>query len=235
MSKVIKIFIFFIVILLVLNKQIISHVLLYGFSKWIDREIAVDKFRINYKQNLIIINGAKIKNLNEFYYDNIVESEEIILNYNFKSLFSNLIIINSLIIKNPIFFLEFIEKSTTEFSPYKIQEMYDDNIGGVKKIIKSKPYKIWPTKDKDINFLILKVKINGAKVLIKTFFSPTPTNIDLSNIYHSRVGNGADGGEYLHHKSFLKNTMVNMIATISDLKLKNFLEKIYNYENLYKQ
>ena len=63
MSKAIKIFIFFIVVLLVFNKQIISHTLLYGFSKWIDREIAVDKFRINYKQNLIIINGAKIKNL----------------------------------------------------------------------------------------------------------------------------------------------------------------------------
>ena len=235
MSKVIKILIFFIVVLLVLNKQIISHVLLYGFSKWIDREIVVDKFRINYKQNLIIINGAKIKNSNEFYYDNIVESEEIILNYNFKSLFSNLIIINSLIIENPIFFFEFLEKPTTEFSPYKIQEMYDDNVGGVNKIIKSKPYKIWPTKDKDINFLILKVKINGAKVLIKTFFSPTPTNINLSNIFSTRIGNGGERGDYTHHKTFLKNLLIDTIAKIPDLKLKNFLDKIYNYENLYRQ
>ena len=86
MSKVINIFIFFIVVLLVLNKQIISHVLLYGFSKWVDREIVVDKFQINYKKSLIIINGAKIKNLDEFYYDNLVEIQKVILRYNFKSL-----------------------------------------------------------------------------------------------------------------------------------------------------
>ena len=185
MSKVINIFIFFIVVLLFLNKQIISHVLLYGFSKWVDREIVVDKFQINYKKSLIIINGAKIKNLDEFYYDNFAESEKIILNYNFKSLFSNLIIINSLIIENPRFYLEFVEKPTTELSPYKTQEMYDDNIGKVEKIIKSRPYKIWPKKDIDINFLILKVKMNGSKVFIQTSFSPISTRIDLSDILAS--------------------------------------------------
>ena len=113
--------------------------------------------------------------------------------------------------------------------------MYDDNVEGVKKILKSEPYKIWPTKDRDINFLILKAKMNGAKVLIKTFFSPTPTNIDLSNIFSTRIGNGGEGGDYIHHKTFLKNLLINTVAKIPDLKLKNFLEKIYNYENLYKQ
>ena len=233
MSKVIKIFIFLIVVLLVFNKQVISHTLLYGFSKWIDREIIVDKLQINYNQNSITINGAKIKNPSGFYYDNFIELEKIILSYNFKSLFSDLIIINNVIVENPKFFLEVIEQPSVELSPYKKQKMYNDNIGGVKKIIKTTPSKIWPKKDKDTNFLILKVKINRAKALIKTPFSPIVTKIDLSNIYYSRVGNGWQRGSYIHHKVALKQIYYNMIARIPDLELKNFLKEIYNYKNLY--
>ena len=146
MLKVTRIFIFFIVVVLIFNKQIISNVLLYSFSKWVDREIEVDKFRISYRQNLITINDVKIKNLNKFYYDNLVELEKVILSYNFKSLFSNLIIINNLIVENPKFFLEVIEKPSIELSPFNVQKMYDDNVGGVNKIVKSRPSKIWPKK-----------------------------------------------------------------------------------------
>ena len=86
MSKVIKIFIFFVVVFLIFNKQIISHVLLYSFSKWIDREIAVDKFQISYKQNSIIINGAKIKNSSEI--KALVDADNLdkAINYFLKSL-----------------------------------------------------------------------------------------------------------------------------------------------------
>ena len=84
MLKAGKIFIFFIVILLVFTKQIISYSSLYFFSKWIDREVTVDAFQINYKQSSIMINNIKIKNPNKFYYDNFLESEKLILNYNFK-------------------------------------------------------------------------------------------------------------------------------------------------------
>ena len=66
MLKIIKIFIFLIVVLLIFNKQIISQVLLYSFSKWVDREIVVDKFKINYARSMLIITGAKVKNLNRY-------------------------------------------------------------------------------------------------------------------------------------------------------------------------
>ena len=154
------------------------------------------------------------------------------LNYNFKSLFSDLIIINNLIIENPKFFLEIVEKPSIELSPYKIQEIYDDNIGEAKKIIKSEPCKIWPKKDKDTNFLILDVKINGAKAFIKTSFTPNHTKIDFSNIHFTRIGNGGEGGNYIHHKDALKLIYYDLIARISDLELKNFLKKIYNYKSL---
>ena len=232
MSRIIKIFIFFIALVLVFNKQIISQVLLYSFSKWIDREIEIDKFQLRYNPNSIIAHGIKIKNSNEFYYDNFVELEKIILSYNFKSLFSNLIIINDLTIENPNFFLEIIEKPSVELSPFNVQQMYDDNVGGVKKILKTKPSKIWPTKDKDTNFLILDIKINGAKAFIKTPLSPDHTKINLSNIHFKRIGNGGKGGHYIHHKDALKLIYYDLIASIPDLELKNFLKKIYNYKSL---
>ena len=84
--------------------------MLYGVSKWTRHEITLDKLQINYNQSLITINGLKIKNPNEFYYDNIFESEKIILSYNPQSLLTSLITYNNLIIENPKFFVELIEE-----------------------------------------------------------------------------------------------------------------------------
>ena len=217
MSKIIKIFILLIVVVLVFNKQIISYALIYGFSKWTRHEITLDKLQINYIQSLITINGLRIKSPNEFYYDNIFESEKITLSYNPQSLLTNLITYNNLIIENPKFFVELIEESP---------KVYDDNISVAKKYIKNTPDKIWPDKDKkkDINFLILKTEIKGAKVSIKTSHLTTPTKIDLSDMYFNKIGNEKG---YQHYKDVFKLIFFDMYARISDPKLKKLLKKTY--------
>ena len=217
MSKTIKIFILLIVIVLVFNNQIISYALIYGFSKWTRYEITLDKLQINYIQSLITINGLRIKSPNEFYYDSIFESEKITLSYNPQSLLTNLITYNNLIIENPKFFVELIEESP---------KVYDDNISVAKKYIKNKPDKIWPDKDKkkDINFLILKTEITGAKVSIKTSHLSTPTKIDLSDMYFNKIGNEKG---YQHYKDVFKLIFFDMYARISDPKLKKLLKKTY--------
>ena len=217
MSKTIKIFILLIVIVLVFNNQIISYALIYSFSKWTRHEITLDKLQINYIQSLITINGLRIKSPNEFYYDNIFESEKITLSYNPQSLLTNLITYNNLIIENPKFFVELIEESP---------KVYDDNISVAKKYIKNTPDKIWPDKDKkkDINFLILKTEIKGAKVSIKTSHLSTPTKIDLSDMYFNKIGNEKG---YQHYKDVFKLIFFDMYARISDPKLKNLLKKTY--------
>ena len=217
MSKTIKIFILLIVVVLVFNKQIISYALIYGFSKWTRHEITLDKLQINYIQSLITINGLRIKSPNEFYYDNIFESEKITLGYNPQSLLTNLITYNNLIIENPKFFVELIEESP---------KVYDDNISVAKKYIKNKPDKIWPDKDKkkDINFLILKTEITGAKVSIKTSHLSTPTKIDLSDMYFNKIGNEKG---YQHYKDVFKLIFFDMYARISDPELKKLLKKTY--------
>ena len=217
MSKTIKIFILLIVVVLVFNKQIISYALMYGFTKWTRHEITLDKLQINYIQSLITINGLRIKSPNEFYYDNIFESEKITLSYNPQSLLTNLITYNNLIIENPKFFVELIEESP---------KVYDDNIGVAKKYIKNTPDKIWPDKDKkkDINFLILKTEIKGAKVSIKTSHLSTPTKINLSDMYFNKIGNEKG---YQHYKDVFKLIFFDMYARISDPKLKKLLKKTY--------
>ena len=217
MSKTIKIFILLIVIVLVFNNQIISYALIYSFSKWTRHEITLDKLQINYIQSLITINGLRIKSPNEFYYDNIFESEKITLGYNPQSLLTNLITYNNLIIENPKFFVELIEESP---------KVYDDNISVAKKYIKNTPDKIWPDKDKkkDINFLILKTEIKGAKVSIKTSHLSTPTKIDLSDMYFNKIGNEKG---YQHYKDVFKLIFFDMYARISDPELKKLLKKTY--------
>ena len=217
MSKTIKIFILLIVIVLVFNNQIISYALIYSFSKWTRHEITLDKLQINYIQSLITINGLRIKSPNEFYYDNIFESEKITLGYNPQSLLTNLITYNNLIIENPKFFVELIEESP---------KVYDDNISVAKKYIKNTPDKIWLDKDKnkDINFLILKTEIKGGKVSIKTSHLSTPTKIDLSDMYFNKIGNEKG---YQHYKDVFKLIFFDMYARISDPKLKKLLKKTY--------
>ena len=221
MPKTIKIFIFFVVVLLVFNKQLVTYYYSYKFSKWIERQFVVDKFYIDYP-NSIVVSGAKIINPNPFYYDYILESEKIALSFDLKSLlFSHLVIINNLTVENPKFFLEIIENlPKNEDSPIT----YDDNIGVAKKITENTPDKIWPDKKKDINFLISKAKIIGAKTFIKTSFLPIPTEIDLSDMYFNKIGNEKG---YQHYKDVFKLIFFDMYARIYDPKLKKLLKKTY--------
>ena len=223
MSKTIKIFIFFVVVLLVFNKQLVTYYYSYKFSKWTERQFVFDKFYIDYP-NSIVVSGIKIINPNPYYYDYILESERIALSFDLKSLlFSNLVIINNLTVENPKFFLEIIENlPKTEDSPIT----YDDNIGVAKKITENTPDKIWPDKKKDINFLILKAKIIGAKAFVKASSLTTPAKIDLSDMYFNKIGNEKN---YQHYKEVLKLILFDIIASTSNLELKKLLKKIYNF------
>ena len=229
MSKAIKIFILLIVVALVFNKQLITYYYSYKFSKWIERQFVVDKFYIDYP-NSIVVSGIKIKNSNPFYYEYILESEKIALNFDLKSLlFSNLIIINNLIVENPKFFLEIVEinENSSKNEDSSITPItYDDNIGLAKKITENTPDKIWPDKKKDINFLILKTKISGAKAFIKISSLTTPTKIKLSDMYFNNIGNEKN---YQHYKEVLRLILFDTIASTTDFELKKLLKKIYNY------
>ena len=225
MAKVIKIFILLIIVALVFNKQLVTYYYSYKFSKWIERQFVVDKIYIDYP-NSIVVSGIKIKNPNPFYYEYILESEKIALNFDLKSLlFSNLIIINNLIVENPKFFLEIVEINKNSSKNEDSSITYDDNIGLAKKITENTPDKIWPAKKKDINFLILKASIRGTKAFIKTSSKSTPTKVILSDMYFNKIGNEKN---YQHYKDVLNIIFFDMIEKTPDLEIKRLLNKIYN-------
>ena len=226
MSKAIKIFFLLIIVTIVFNKQLLTYYYSYKFSKWVERKFVFDEFLIDYP-NSIIVYGTKIKNSNPFYYENIFESEKITLSFDVKSLlFSKLIIINNLTIESPIFFLDIIESNKDLAEGEKSSKVYDDNIGLAKKINENIPDKIWPPKKRDINFLILKAQITGAKALIKVSSFERPTETKLSDMYFNKIGNEKN---YQHYKEVLKLILFDIMARTTNFELKGLLRKIYKY------
>lgn len=226
MSKTIKFIFLLILLLTIFNKQLIIHYCSYKFSKWTERKLVFDKFYIDYP-NKIEINGIQIKNSNNFFYDNLIESDKVILELDPKSLFfSNLIIIEKLVIEKPKFFLDIVESKNDLKSNGKKPKNYSDNIGLAKKINKNLPAKIWPEKKRDINFLILKTSIIDAKALIKVSTISKPSETKLSNMYFNKIGNEKN---YQHYKDVLKIILFDIMASTTNSDLKKILKDVYKY------
>ena len=226
MAKVIKLFFSLLVIVLIFNKQLISYYYSYKFSKWTERELVFDKFDIDYP-NKIEISGIKLKNSKNLFYDNIFESDKVTIVFELNSLFfSNLIIVQSLKIESPRFFLDIFENNKTKIDNTNSSKIFEDNIGLAKKINENSPDKIWPEKRRDINFLILKAEITGAKAFIKVSTLPIPSEVKLSNMQFNKIGNEKN---YQHYKDVLRIILFDIMASTSELELKKILKTIYKY------
>ena len=226
MLKVIKFFFLLFVLILIFNKQLISYYFSYKFSKWTERELVFDKFDIDYP-NKIEISGIKLKNSKNLFYDNIFESDKVTIVFELNSLFfSNLIIVQSLKIESPRFFLDIFENNKTKIDNTNSSKIFEDNIGLAKKINENFPDKIWPKKRRDINFLILKAEITGAKAFIKVSTLPIPSEVKLSNMQFNKIGNEKN---YQHYKDVLRIILFDIMASTSELELKKILKTIYKY------
>jgi hypothetical protein len=227
MKKLIIIFIFIIVNIIFFNKKIVEIYFSYKLSNWVEKQIIFDDFNIEYP-DLISINHLKILNLDQFFYENIFEAERVDIKFDLKSLlFNELIIINHLIIKKPKFFLELIEKKLN--SEELIQDkknIYEDNIGLAKRINENLPDKIWPTKKKDVNFLISRSHILDGKAYIKISSTIESVEVSLSNFKFVNVGNHK---EHQHYKETLKIMFFDMFASVENYDLKKLLKKVYNF------
>jgi len=183
--------------------------------------VSIDQINFNYS-GLIKIKNIRITNLEKFYYQNIFEADEIDINIKLNSLLTDLIIVKDLNIKNPIFYLDIkIDKDKS-----LNQSLYEDNIGLAKKINENIPDKIWPKKRRDINFLIIKSNIEGAKAKLKiSNISYSPT-INLSNMNFSNFGNEK---KYQHYKDILRIMLFDVFARTENIEVKKILKQIYKF------
>ena len=91
------------------------------------------------------------------------------------------------------------------------------------------PDKIWPKKDKDVNFIIRRAVLSGATANIKISSIPEPAKINLSEMMFSNFGNEK---EYQHYKDILKIILFDLYARVENRRLKkNFKKNIQSLRN----
>ena len=106
------------------------------------------------------------------------------------------------------------------------KNIFDDNIGVAKKINENLPDKIWPTKKKDINFLILKSSIDNGTAYIRISSVNDPSKINLSSFEFFKTGNQKG---FQHYKDVLKIIFFDIYARETDQIKKKILKAVYKF------
>ena len=222
MSKLIKGLLILLLVIFLFNKNILSFLFVKKFESWVERQVKIEKIYFDYS-GLVIVEKLKVLNSNQNYYDNLLKAEKIVFNIDVKSIFSDLIIVKSLNIKNPEFFLDI---NYNEIVKENQKNVINDNIGLAKKLNEKLPDKVWPKKKKDVNFLIKESSLTSPKANIKISSISKPITFSLSDMKFTEFGNDED---YRHYKDILKSILFDLYARVSDRKYKKILKQIYNF------
>ena len=223
MSRITLIVLIIISILIFFNKKIISYYYINKFSNWVERPVKINKLKFNYS-GYVKIEDIEISNNNKNYFKNIFKAKKIEINFDMNSIFSDLIIIESLNLYDPEFFLDINIKKNLQNTDNK--KIYEDNIGLAKKINENIPDKIWPKKNKDINFLIKKSNLYGSLGYIKVPQISNPSKIKLSQMKFYSFGNDKN---YRHYKDILNSILFDLYARTDKIELKQLLKEIYKF------
>ena len=223
MPRITVIVLIIISILIFFNKKIVSYYYINKFSNWVERPVKIKKLEFNYS-GYVKIEDIEISNNNKNYFKNIFKAKKIEINFDANSIFSDLIIIKSLNIYDPEFFLDINFKK--DYQNTDNRKIYVDNIGLAKKINEKIPDKIWPKKNKDINFLIKKSNLYGSLGYIKVPQISKPSKIKLSEMKFTSFGNDKN---YRHYKDILNSILFDLYARTDEIELKQLLKEIYKF------
>ena len=223
MSRITAIVLIIISILIFFNKKIVSYYYINKFSNWVERPVEIKKLKFNYS-GYVKIEDIEISNNNKNYFKNIFKAKKIEINFDMNSIFSDLIIIESLNLYDPEFFLDINIKKNYQNTDNK--NIYEDNIGLAKKINENVPDKIWPKKNKDVNFLIKKSNLYGSLGYIKVPQISIPSKIKLSQMKFFSFGNDKN---YRHYKDILNSILFDLYASTNEIELKQLLKEIYRF------
>ena len=203
-------------------KNILSHVFIKNFSKWTERSTKLEISKIDFLNSSIEINKIKIRNKDGFFNKNVFEAESIFIQFDFRSIFSNEVVIKKLIIHKPNFYFEI---KTNSQKNKKVL----DNLNLSEKVLKNHSPKIYPKKDKDKNFIIFELFIKNSRAHIHYSNNQDNLNLNLSDMAFSKVGNLKNEGnkKTQHYKDVLEIILKNIFIRIPDQKLKDLIKKNY--------
>ena len=223
MSRITVIVLILISILIFFNKKIVSYYYINKFSKWVERPVKIKKLNFNYSGN-VKIEDIQILNYDKNYFKNIFKAKKIEISFDMNSIFSDLILIKNLDIHDPEFFLDINIKNDSQNTDNK--KLYEDNLGLAQKINENTPDKIWPKKNKDINFLIKKSNLYDSLGYINVPQISKPSKIKLSQMKFSSFGNDKN---YRHYKDILNSILFDLYARTDEIELKQLLKEIYKF------
>ena len=203
------------------NKKIISQIIIFNSQKWIGYSVSLNISKIDIISGTLEINQVKVKNKDNFFNENIFEADEIKINFNLKSFVSDLVVLDKVILINPIFYFE-IKNLKNDDKKIK------DNLDLAEKFSDNHQPKIYPKKKQDKNFIIHNLEIKKLKVMIKYPKNDKNLKINLSNMNFINIGNSVKNNKkFTHYKDITSIVLASAFYQISDFDLRSFIKKNY--------
>ena len=220
MKKIIIFFLILLIFIFLFDNKILSYSFSKQISNWTEYNSKINISKINYFKGELEIDKIKINNTKNIK-SGIFYANLIFIDFDFLSLFSNLIIINQVTIIDPVFYFDVkTQNNNTKLNKRNII----DNIN-----ITDNSKKIYPSKKKDKNFLISNLSIKNSKAIIKYKKNIKDLNINLSNITFSNVGNAGKekGNNFQHYKDVFRFILSDIFFKIPNYELRELIKKNY--------
>ena len=220
MKKIIFLFIILLIFIFLFDNKILSYFFSEKISNWTEYDSKINISKVNYFKGELEIDKIKIKNTKNIESD-VFDANLIFIDFDYQSLFSNLIIINQVIIIDPVFYFDIkTQNNNTKLNKRNII----DNIN-----ITDNSKKIYPSKKRDKNFLISNLSIKNSKATIRYKKYINDLNINLSNITFSNVGNAGKekDNNFQHYKDVFKFILSDIFFKIPNYELRELIKKNY--------
>ena len=223
MKKIFYFFAILFILIFLFDGKILNFFLSKKISQLTEYDTELNISKLNYFKGELEINKIKIKNKRNLV-SSTFDANLIVIDFNFKSLFSNLVILNNVTILDPKFYFE-IKDIKQELNKKKSTNKL--NLAG--SVSKENLPKIYPQKKKDKNFLILTLEIKNSKAVIKYPKNVEDLKIDLSEIIFKKVGNAGkeNNNNFQHYKDVMNLILSDIFFKIPDYDLRNLIKKIY--------
>ena len=219
MKKILIFFLILLIFIFLFDNKILSYFFSEKISNWTEYNSKINISKVNYFKGELEIDKIKIKNIKNIESD-VFDANSIFIDFDFQSLVSNLIIINQVIIIDPVFYFDIkIQNNNIKLN----KENVIDNIN-----ITDNSKKIYPLKKRDKNFLISNLSIENSKATIKYEKYNKDLNINLSSITFSNVGNSGKNKDdnFQHYKDVFKLILTDIFFKIPDYELRESIKNI---------
>ena len=223
MKKIVYFFLIILIFIFIFDTKILNYFLEKKVSSLKEYDITFNVSKLDYFNSELEIDRIEIKKKKDLE-TNILKANLIIIDFDYESLFSNLVILDNVAIIDPILYFEV--KDLDRASNTKITIGNLDLSDNSLKVISPK---IYPPKKKDKNFLISNLLIKNSKAIIKYPKDIKDLKIDLSEIVFKKVGNAGKkrDNNFQHYKDVMKLILSDIFFKIPDYDLRNLIKEMY--------